>query len=175
MRISLLVPFICLSLLSAKAHAKTEKELDLRDGAVIFATGYSLQLGAILTLRANEDLAPLGYIAFMGSGVAMDLVGDSLGHNGHMAWTVAGTLLGTIGAASLGWVVGESMSNSGSTSKTADYLISAALLSLGPLLGTLSYHWSNRPQAHINARLVPMMLESPMRRRVQGLGLSGTF
>ena len=68
-----------------------------------------LQVGALTSVHFNKDLAPLAYIGFMGAGVAMDLVGDGLGHNGHMGWTVAGTLVGSIGAATLGWVVGESM------------------------------------------------------------------
>ena len=175
MRKLTLTILMLVSMLFTTAQASDKKDIGFTDGAIIFATGYALQVGALTSVHFNEDLAPLAYIGFMGAGVAMDLVGDGLGHNGHMGWTVAGTLVGSIGAATLGWVVGESMSNGDSEGGTSEYLATAAILSLGPLLGTLSYNWSNRPQGGVTASLVPMVFESSQRERVQGFGVSGTF
>ena len=171
MRRYLLTFLVSLSLLFSVAHADENKELGLRDGLLIFATGYGLRLGAIGTIELNENLAPLAAIAYLGAGYGMDLVGDQLGHNGSMGWTVVGTLAGTVIAAPIGFLAGYSDWEN----KVSEYLVTATILSLGPLLGTFSYHWSNRPQQKINAQLTPMILESPMQRQVQGLGISGTF
>ena len=86
---------VTLCLLLPTGHAKEHKKLGLRDGAIIFATGYGLQLGAIATISLQENLAPLAVIAFMGAGFGLSLVGDEHGHNGSMRCTVVGTLVGT--------------------------------------------------------------------------------
>ena len=166
---------ICLvfSICASTVHANEKDSLDMADASIIFGTGLALQVGS-LALGTVEGAEPVAYLGFMGAGIVMDIVGDSLGHNGNMFWTFTGTLAGTVVGAGLGWAVGTGWEKN-PPSKTEAFLGTAAIFSIGPLLGTLAYHWSNTPKTSTSARLMPLILESPDQERVQGLSLIGTF
>jgi len=177
--VSRLTLIICLvfSVCAGTAHANEKDSLDLADASIIFGTGLALQVGSLAlgsAEGAGEGAGAVAYVGFMGAGIVMDIVGDSLGHNGNMFWTFTGTLAGTVVAAGLGWAVGTSWENN-PPSKTEEFLGTAAIFSIGPLLGTLAYHWSNTPKTSKSAQLMPLMMDSPEYGRVQGLSLMGNF
>ena len=68
MRKLTLTILMLVSMLSTTAQASDKKDIGFTDGAIIFATGYALQVGALTSVHFNEDLAPLAYIGFMGAG-----------------------------------------------------------------------------------------------------------
>ena len=158
---------------ATSAFASEQNELGFRDASIIFGTGLTLQVGSLMLVE-YEEAAPFSAILFLGTGIAMDLVGDALGHNGNMLATFLGTLGGTIVGAGLGWAIGHSLENS-NAGKTEEFLATATVLSIGPLVGTLAYHWSNQPKTKASVSLMPTTLESPSGRRVHGMSMMGSF
>jgi len=134
----------------------------------------ALQAGSLALINEFEDVAPVGAILFMGAGIGIDLVGDALGHNDNTFTNFKGTLGCTLVGSTIGWAVGHGLENR-SSSKIGGMLATAAVLSIGTLIGTLAYHWSNQPKSTASVRLMPTTLESPNGQGVQGVSMMGSF
>ena len=164
--------FLMTLILISSSTVAAEEEIGVRDSTIIFGTGVAVQVGAVgLITYGPPGTEPVAAIAFIGTGVMMDIVGDSLGHNGNMFWTAAATYLGSLAGGAIGWAGANSVGNS----QAENFALHAAVFSMGPLFGTLAYRWSNEPKQELTVRLTPTVLETPSQTRISGLGLSGTF
>ena len=164
--------FLMTLILISSSTVAAEEEVGFRDSAVIFGAGVAVQVGAVgLITYGPAGTEPVAAIAFIGTGIVMDIVGDSLGHNGNMFWTAAATYLGSLAGGAIGWAGANSVENS----PAENFALHAAVFSMGPLFGTLAYRWSNEPKQELALRLTPTVLETPSQTRISGLWLSGTF
>ena len=77
--------FLMTLILISSSTVAAEEEVGFRDSAIIFGTGVAVQVGAVsLITHGPTGTEPVAAIAFISTGVIMDIVGDSLGHNGNV-------------------------------------------------------------------------------------------
>ena len=111
-----------------------------------------------------------GSHSVLGSGLVMSRVGDHLGYNGRLSGTLSGTsLAGGIGLMT-SWQWHRDPPNN-----LEEYLGSAALVSMGPLMGTLAYAWSNAQDDNASISVSPTTIPAPKGKEVRGIQVAGRF
>ena len=156
-------------------QAKAERQsLSSVDSALIFSTGVALQAGSLSLHHHFRKATPVAYLGVLGSGLVMSRVGDHLGYNGRLLWTVSGTLSGTSLAGGIGWMTSWQWHRD-PPNNLEEYLGSAALVSMGPLMGTLAYVWSNAQDDNASISVSPTTIPAPKGKEVRGIQVAGRF
>ena len=156
-------------------QAKAERQsLSSVDSALIFSTGVALQAGSLSLHHHFRKATPVAYLGVLGSGLVMSRVGDHLGYNGRLLWTVSGTLSGTSLAGGIGLMTSWQWHRD-PPNNLEEYLGSAALVSMGPLMGTLAYAWSNAQDDNASISVSPTTIPAPKGKEVRGIQVAGRF